>query len=261
MARKIIIDTDPGIDDTMAILFALRSPELEVIGLTAVFGNTCVEDTAQNALRLVELEGHDSIPVTQGAGRPMVMAPHGLGTFVHGMDGMGETNLPAPKGKLRPEHAASFIVETILANPGQITLVPIGPLTNIGMALRLEPKIAGMVKEVVIMGGSVYAHGNATPVAEANISNDPHAAQIVFSAEWPITMVGLDVTTKTIMTPAYLAELAKAKNKATDLITRILPVYQRFHDQFYGLKGSVHTHDPSAIAYMVDPGLFQFQRQ
>jgi purine nucleosidase len=116
-----------------------------------------------------------------------------------------------------------------------------------------------MVKEVVIMGGSAYARGNATPAAEANISNDPYAAQLVFSAGWPLTMVGLDVTTKTVMTPAYLAKLASAGNKATDFISRVLPLYQRFHDGVYGPTGEIHTHDPSAIAYLIDPTLFKTQ--
>ncbi len=260
MARKILIDTDPGIDDTMAILLALRSPELEVVGLSAVFGNTRVEMTAQNALRLVELEGHGDIPVAKGAGVPMVIPVKALGTHVHGDDGMGNTNPPPPKGRLMDIPAAEFIVEMILANPGEITLVPVGPLTNIGLALRLEPRIVGLVKEVVIMGGSAYARGNATPVAEANINNDPHAASLVFSAGWPLTMVGLDVTTKTIMTRDYLEALGRVGNPATTFFARILPVYQAYFDKFYGMGGSIHTHDPSAIAYLIDPGLFKTQR-
>jgi len=151
MTRKILIDTDPGIDDTMAILFALRSPELEVVGLTTVFGNTDVEYTAQNALRLVELEGNDHIPVAQGAGRPLILPLRSLGKLVHGQDGMGNANLPPPKGRLASQHAAQFIVETVLANPGEITLVPVGPLTNLALALRLDARIAGLVNKVVLM--------------------------------------------------------------------------------------------------------------
>jgi uridine nucleosidase len=260
MARKILIDTDPGVDDTMAILFALHSPEFEIVGLSAVFGNTRVETTAQNALRLVELEGHDQIPVAQGLGRPMVMPLRGLGTHVHGEDGMGGTNPPPPQGKLVKQSAPEFIVETILANPGEITLVPIGPLSNVGMALRLEPRIASLVKEVVIMGGSVYARGNATPVGEANIANDPQAAEIVFSAGWPLTMVGLDVTKKTQMTPQFLQTIFERHSKATDLIERILPFYQRYFDQWFGLAGTIHTHDPSAIAYLLDPSLYRTEK-
>ena len=169
MAKKIIFDTDPGVDDTMALTFALRSPELEVVGVTSVFGNAAGSVTAQNALRLVELEGNDHIPVARGADRAVVFPAMELGTMVHGEDGMGNTNPPPPKGKLLDMHAAEFIVETVLANPGDITLVPVGPLTNIALALRLEPRIADLVAEVVLMGGAAHVPGNITPLAEANI--------------------------------------------------------------------------------------------
>ena len=260
MTVKILIDTDPGIDDTMAILFALRSPEFEITGLTTVFGNTDVVFTAQNALRLVELEGHDHIPVAQGAGRPLILPLRSLGKLVHGEDGMGNTNPPPPKGRLVSQSAAQFIVETVLASPGEITLVPVGPLTNVALALRLEPRIAGLVKEVVLMGGSAFRGGNASPVAEANIYNDPHAARIVFNAGWSLTMVGLDVTMQCIMSVEYLNNLCQSGNPATNLIGKILPVYQNFHDQVYGMGGAIHTHDPSAIAYLIDPDLFQTER-
>ncbi len=260
MTQKIIIDTDPGVDDSMAILFALRSPELEVVGLTTVFGNTDVDVCAQNALRLVELEGHDHIPVAQGAGVPLSMPPRSRGKRVHGDDGMGNTNPPPPKGRLAGVHAAQFIVEMVLAHPGEIALAPVGPLTNIALAVRLEPRIVSLVKEVVIMGGAATVPGNASPVAEANIHNDPQAAAIVFSAGWPLTMVGLDVTMKTIMTKEYLANLSRAGNKATELIGRIPPFYQAFFDKNYGMGGSIHTHDPSAIACLIDRSLFRIER-
>lgn len=257
--RKILIDTDPGIDDSMAILFALRSPDLEVVGLTAVFGNTDVEHTAQNALRLVELEGHGNIPVAQGAGIPLIIPPRPHGKMVHGANGLGEVDMPPPRGKILDIPAAQFIVETVQKNPGEVTLVPIGPLTNIALALRLEPRISKLVKEVVMMGGSA-GRGNASPAAEANIFNDPEAAAIVFGAGWPLTMVGLDVTVKTIMTKAYLEELGRAGNKATDFIARILPFYQKFFDQVEGFAGAIPTHDPSAIACLIDRSLFEIQR-
>lgn len=260
MAQKIIIDTDPGVDDSMAILFALRSAELEVVGLTAVFGNTDVDICAQNALRLVELEGHGHIPVAQGAGVPLFIPPRSHGKMVHGADGMGGTNPTPPQGKLLPIHAAQFIAETVMAHPGEITLVPIGPLTNIALALRLEPRIARAVKEVVIMGGAATVPGNASPVAEANIHNDPDAAAIVFGAGWPLTMVGLDVTTKTQMSKEYLDDIGRAGNKATNLIRRILPFYQKYFDDFYGMGGTIHTHDPSAITCLIDRSLFSIER-
>jgi inosine-uridine nucleoside N-ribohydrolase len=133
----------------------------------------------------------------------------------------------------------------------------VGPLTNIAIAVRLEPKIIDRVKEVVIMGGSAFAGGNASPVAEANIYNDPHAAAIVFNAGWPLTMVGLDVTMKSIMTKVYLDEICLAGNPATNLIRDIIPFYQRYHDEIYGMGGDLHTHDPSAIAYVLNPGFFR----
>jgi uridine nucleosidase len=257
MPRKILIDTDPGVDDAMAILFALRSPELEVLGLTAVFGNAHIDTAALNALRLVELEGNGEIPVAKGAARPLFIPPRGVGDFVHGKDGFGDSYLPLPSGQLLDIPAAQFIVETVTRYPHEVTLVPVGPLTNIALALRLEPKIVDLVSQVVLMGGAAYVPGNASPVAEANIVNDPHAAAIVFGAGWPLTMVGLDVTMKCVMTKKYLQVLGETGNPATDLIKCILPFYQDYHDQVYGMDGDIHTHDPSAIAYLLNPGLFQ----
>lgn len=256
MVKKILIDTDPGVDDAMAILFALRSPELEVVALTTVFGNAPVDLTTQNALRLLELEGNHHIPVARGADLPLVRPRGELGLYVHGDDGMGGLNLPPPTGAPVDIPAAQFIVDIVMANPGEITLVPLGPLSNIGLALMLEPAIAHNVAEVILMGGSAYDRGNASPVAEANIYNDPEAAALVFDAGWPLTMVGLDATHRCVMTPSYLDELYQAGNPATELIRKILPFYQRFHDCFYAMSGSLHTHDPSAVAYAIDPGLF-----
>jgi purine nucleosidase len=257
MPKKIIIDTDPGVDDTIAICTALRSPEVEVVGLTSVFGNAPGEITAQNALRLVELEGNNHIPVARGSDIPLVAPLEKLGTWVHGEDGMGNTNPSAPQGKLSGQSAAEFIVDMAHQFPNQITLVPVGPLTNIALALLLDPSIASLIKEIVIMGGAVTIPGNMTPVAEANIYHDANAAEIVMRAGWPLTLVGLDVTQKTIMTPLYLQGLFNADNPAVKLIQNILPCYQKYFNDFEGLNGSIHTHDPSAIAYVLNPGLFK----
>ena len=257
MAQKIIIDTDPGIDDAMAILAALHSPELEVLGLTTVFGNTEVELCSLNALRLVELEGNDHIPVAQGCGQPMVHDIISFSAGVHGKDGFGNTNLPLPHGKLDPRHAAQFIIDTVMANPHEVILAPLGPLTNIAMAYRLEPRIAPLVKEVVLMGGCAFALGNISATAEANIYHDPHAAEVVFAAPWKVTMVGLDVTTKIVMRPDYFEKLYAAGNPAVELLEKIQPCYQAFHEQIYGLKGAIHTHDPAVIAYLLAPELFR----
>ena len=257
MPKKIIIDTDPGIDDAMAILAALHSPELEVLGLTTVFGNTTVDLCSLNALRLVELEGNDHVPVAQGCGQPLVHDLNSFSAGVHGKDGLGNTNLPLPHGKLNPRHAAQFIIDTVMANPHEVILAPIGPLTNIAMAYRLEPRIAPLVKEVVLMGGCAFALGNISAVAEANIYHDPHAAEVVFAAPWKVTMVGLDVTTKIVMRPEYFSKLYAAANPAVGLLEKIQPCYQDFHEEIYGMKGAIHTHDPAVIAYLLAPELFR----
>jgi len=256
MPQKIIIDTDPGIDDTMLILGALHSPELEILGLTTVFGNAEVDVCAHNGLRLVELEGNDHIPVAQGCGKAIFIPTEEVGTHVHGLDGMGNTNPPPPAGTLDPRHAAQFIIEMVRANPGEVTLVPVGPLTNIALALLLDPGLASLVKEVVLMGGSAYAPGNISPVAEANIAHDPHAAALVLGAGWKVTMLGLDVTTRVIMTPEYLNAMFTHDTPATRLLQRILPCYQDFHHLFYGMGGAIHTHDPSCLAYLLAPELY-----
>jgi uridine nucleosidase len=176
---------------------------------------------------------------------------------VHGKDGLGNTNLPLPHGKLDPRHAAQFIIDTVMANPHEVILAPIGPLTNIAMAYRLEPRIAPLVKEVVLMGGCAFALGNISAVAEANIYHDPHAAEVVFAAPWKVTMVGLDVTTKIVMRPEYFAKLYAAGNPAVGLLEKIQPCYQDFHEEIYGMKGAIHTHDPAVIAYLLAPELFR----
>jgi len=261
MPKKIIFDTDPGVDDAMAILFGLHSPELDFIGITTVFGNTDTETTTQNALRLLELEGRSDIPVAKGAAKPYVRPEPFYGRAFHGVDGLGNTNMPAPHGKPINTPAAQFIVETIMSNPGEITLVPVGPLTNLALALRLEPKIVDYVKEVVIMGGAAFCPGNVTYVAEANISNDPHAANLVFSAGWNLTMVGLDVTTKAVQSNEMIESLTNAGTRTTDFIKKILPLYQDAHRQKdEDMAGAINTHDPSAIAFLIDPGLFVTRR-
>lgn len=257
MPRKIIIDTDPGVDDAMAILFALQSPELNVVGLTTVFGNVEVDLATANALRLVEFAGRSEIPVARGAEKPLELPFAGPADFVHGQDGLGNTNLAAPAGRAVDATAAEFIVETVMANPGEITLVPIGPLTNIALALELEPRIAGAVAEVVLMGGAATVNGNVNPAAEANFYNDPHAADRVFLADWEVAMVGLDVTVEVLMDEPYLDSLRSSA--AGDFIYRISRFYHAFHQRVHGIS-ALHTHDPSAIAYLIDRSLFAFER-
>ena len=255
MAKKLLIDTDPGIDDAMALLFALNSPEVAVVGLTTIFGNVFVEQATENALRLIEFAECDGIPVAQGAAKPLMMPLVGVADFVHGNDGFGDTGQPAPKGQADERPAAEFIVDTIMANPGEITLMPVGPLTNIALAVELEPRIADNVAEVILMGGAATVNGNVNPAAEANIYNDPHAADIVFNAGWPVTMVGLDVTMAIEMDSAYLDGLKADGGRTGAFIHDITRFYLDFHKSIHDIA-SLHTHDPAAVAYAIDPTLF-----
>jgi purine nucleosidase len=210
MAQKIIFDTDPGIDDAMAILFALASPEFEVVGLTTIFGNVHTDLATQNALRLLEFAGRPEIPVAHGAAKPLQIAFDEPASFRPRRERVwARSTLPEPTTApdLRP--AAQFIVDTVMQHPGEITLVPVGPLTNMALALMLEPRIVERVAGVVMMGGAGAVNGNVNPAAEANIWHDPHAADRVFTAGWPITMLGLDVTMAVQMDDAYLARAAQ----------------------------------------------------
>ncbi|MCY3717443.1 MAG: nucleoside hydrolase [Chloroflexi bacterium] len=259
MARKIIIDTDPGVDDSMAIFFALASPELDVIGLTTIFGNVRTPLATTNALRLLEIADRADIPVAQGALDPLTRSFEGPVPFVHGEDGQGDIFLPEPGRQPLAIPAAQFIIEQLRAQPGEITLVPIGPLTNIALALRLEPRICEWVDEVVLMGGNALVPGNASPAAEANIRNDPEAADLVFGADWQVTMVGLDVTLRVHMSPADIAEYSTHGNVMSEHITRILPHYRHYFEANYDAQG-IFVHDSSAIAYLLQPELFQTRR-
>lgn len=253
--QKIIIDTDPGIDDSMAIFFALSSPELDVIGLTTVFGNVYVDLAATNALRLLEIAGRTDIPVAKGAANSLVGDYGDPPAFIHGDDGQGNVHLPLPSSQPIDQSAAQFIIEQVMAAPGEITLVPIGPLTNIALALRLEPRIAQNVKEIVLMGGNALVPGNSTPAAEANIKDDPEAADVVFGAGWPVTMVGLDVTTKASMSDQQLQAYVRSSSPMARHIARITPFYMEFSKRVNGVGGLL-VHDSTAIAYLLMPDAF-----
>ena len=259
--HKIIFDTDPGVDDAMALLLALRSPEIDVIGITTVFGNSRVEVTTRNALNLLDLAGRTDIPVARGAGQPLVTSPGTTAEYVHGDDAMGNigwTNVNNPAQHPIDKTAARFIVDTVMANPNEVTIVAVGPMTNLALALKLEPGIAQATREVVIMGGNVVAPGNVSPFAEANVHSDPHAAAQMLSAGWHVTMAGLDVTQATQMDDDYFRDLAESGDPFGVFISRIVPFYQAFHRTWYGYEhGAIDTHDPSAIAYVIDPSLFK----
>ena len=256
--RKVIVDAYPGIDDALAMLFALRSPALDVLGITTVFGNANIEVGTANALRLVELAGRD-VPVARGAAHPLIIPPASPPDFVHGTDGLG--NIAAPKPTRQPIEvsAAEFIVSTARRHPGQVTLLAVGRLTNLALALALEPRLPALVREVVLMGGSASAGGNVTPVAEAIIWGDPHAADIVFGAPWKVTMVGLDVTSRVRLGDDRLERMAARDQRVGGFIYRITRFYKQFHDSM-GVTGGFYVHDPSAVAYLIDPGLFSTDR-
>jgi len=252
--RRVIIDTDPGIDDTLAILLALASPELRVEGLTVVRGNVGVEQCARNALAVLEIAGHPEIPVAGGADRPLVRPSHGHGHLIHGQDGLGETGLAGDR-PVPDRRAVDFLLSRISAAPHELTIVALGPLTNLALAVSVEPRLAHWVREVIVMGGAVATRGNATPVAEANIHNDPEAARIVFHAGWPVTLVGLDVTQTVTMTPAYLERLTAVRTPVTELIAKITPFYLRAYKRSIGIDG-FYVHDPTAMAAAIRPALF-----
>src|SRR5215813_4450329 len=200
--KKIIFDTDPGTDDAMALMLALNSPELDVRAITVVPGNVTAQMGLENALRMVSLANRCDIPIAGGAQHPLFQKLI-TAEFWHGKNGLANVELPPSKCKADPRWAPDLIIEMVHANPHEIMLVPIGPLTNIALALEKDPSIASLVKEVVIMGGSISG-GNVNAAAEANIYNDPEAAQIVFQAGWPLTMVGLDVGDKTLLTRKHI---------------------------------------------------------
>ena len=252
---KLIIDTDPGVDDAMAILYATAHAGLELIGLTTVFGNVPVATATRNALFLAEMAGLD-IPVAEGAAVPLVqpLPPHP--DFVHGVEGFG--NLPpcTPKGQADPRPAARFLCERAAAHPGQVTICAVGPLTNLAAALELAPSIAHNVGRVVVMGGAVGCPGNVNADAEANIWNDPHAAAAVFAADWPVTLVGLDVTEAVKCSPEDFADLARAAPVIGGFLDRAVQFYFDFHRSRHDLDGC-HMHDPTAVIEITDPGVFK----
>lgn len=254
--NKIIIDTDPGVDDTMAIYFALRSSKIDVVGLTTIFGNVNVDLATINALRILEIAGCTYIPVVKGASDPLTRPFSGPVPFVHGDDGQGNTHPAPPKSHAEDGTAAQYIVDQIMGNPGEITLVPIGPLTNLALALRLEPQIVTHVKEVILMGGNALCPGNATPSAEANINNDPEAADLVFAASWPVTMVGLDVTHKVNMSNKVLRGFGDIDDPLAKHISEIIGFYRDFFESVNNIKG-IYVHDSSAIAFLLDRSLFE----
>ncbi len=257
MAQKIIIDTDPGIDDAMAIELAFAHPGLEVVGLTTVFGNVHVDKATRNAIRLVELAGADcaDCPVAEGAAAPLVRPLEPPGYHVHGPEGFGDHPAETPRGRAHRLDAADFIIETLRDHPREITLVPIGPLTNIATALRRDPSITAKVRDVVVMGGAIERRGNVTEWAEANIWHDPHAAAEVFAADWPVTLVGLDVTERTRCRPMDFARISDHSPTVGGFLERAAEFYLGWHRK-KGVHDGCFLHDPAAVLAVAEPALF-----
>ena len=257
MKRKIIIDTDPGQDDAVAILLALASPEeLDILGIVAVAGNVSLAQNARNALKVVELAGRKDVAVYAGCERPMrrqlVTAEH-----VHGETGLDGPDLPAPTQSLEAQFGVDFIIDTLMAHePGTVTLATLGPLTNIAMALVKKPAIAERVQEIVMMGGGYFEGGNITPAAEFNIYVDPEAADVVMRSGVPIVMAPLDVTHQMQGTKERLARIKAIGNKAGTAVYEMLSFSERFDLKKYESPGAP-LHDPCVMAYLIKPELFQ----
>jgi purine nucleosidase len=254
-AKKVIIDTDPGTDDAIAILLALNSPELDVRALTVVPGNVTAALGLENALKLASLANRCDIPVAGGAQHPLFQKLI-TAEFWHGKNGLANVGLPAPKCKADSRFAPDLIIEMVHQQPHEITLVPIGPETNIALAVLKDPSIVPLVKEVVVMGGSISG-GNVNAAAEANIYNDPEAAQIVFQAGWPLTMVGLDVGNLTLFNRQHLKQLAKTHGPENDFLVSVLDFLIELSEKF-GETGTP-MYDPLAVGAAIDSTIVKTQ--
>ncbi|BFG40395.1 hypothetical protein CerSpe_266690 [Prunus speciosa] len=256
--KKIIIDTDPGIDDAMAIFVALQSPEVEVIGLTTIYGNVYTTLATRNALHLLEVAGRTDIPVAEGSHVTITKGTKlRIADFVHGADGLGNQNFPPPKGKPIEQSAAAFLVEQANLYPGKITVVALGPLTNIALATQLEPAFAKNIGQIVLLGGAFAVNGNVNPAAEANIFGDPDAADMVFTSGADILGVGINVTHQVVLTDADREKLARSNGKFAQYLCKILDVYFSYHRDAYSTKG-VYLHDPTALLAAVNPSLITY---
>ncbi|KAF8402432.1 hypothetical protein HHK36_013388 [Tetracentron sinense] len=272
--KKIIIDTDPGIDDAMAIFVALRSPEVEVIGLTTIYGNVYTTLATRNALHLVnyyyyyfffnghlnllEVAGRTDIPVAEGSHVTITKGTKlRIADFVHGTDGLGNQNFPPPKGKPIEQSAATFLIQQANLYPGKVTVVALGPLTNIALAIQLDPEFSKKIGQIVILGGAFAVNGNVNPAAEANIFGDPDAADIVFTCGADILTVGINVTHQVVLADTDRTKLAQSSGKFAQYLCKILEVYFSYHRDAYYTKG-VYLHDPTALLAAVIPSLITY---
>ncbi len=254
--RKIIIDTDPGQDDAVAILLALASPELEVVGITTVAGNVPLSLTQKNARIVCELAERPDIKVFAGASRPMVR-PLVTAEYVHGSTGLNGPDLPDPTMPLQDQHAVDFIIDTVRAGAeDEITLCPLGPLTNIALAMQKAPDIIPRLRQIVLMGGGCFEGGNVTPTAEFNIYVDPHAADVVFRSGVPVVVIPLDVTHQCLTTAKRTAAFRALGTNCGIATAEMMEFFERFDEGKYGTDGGP-LHDPNVIAYLLKPELYE----
>ena len=255
--KRIIIDTDPGIDDALAILLAIASPELQLDGVVTVHGNCSLEQATRNGLSILELANASHIPLAKGCELPLVQSSL-LAPETHGNTGIGYAKLPEPRIRPTVQHGIDFLIEQVMASPGEITLVAIGPLTNVAMAIRKEPKFAKSLKELVIMGGAIRLEGNTTALGEFNIYVDPHAAHIVFHSGIPMTLVPLDVTYQCILTAPDVEQLLKIDSPIPKFVKDSTDFYMQYHDEYQSIKGCI-INDPLALALTFAPELCDYQ--
>lgn len=254
-SRQLILDMDLGIDDALAVLYLAAQPDLDIVAAGSVHGNTPADFAAGNLLRVLALAGRADVPVALGASRPLVRELH-LGAEVHGADGLGDTVAGPAPGAVTGESAPEQLVRLAREAPGRYDVLATGPLTNLAIALMLEPALPRLVRAVTVMGGAATVPGNMSPTAEANIWHDPEAARLVFEAPWPVTMVGLDVTTQTLLDEAAVATIAAAAphSERARFVTAILRCYLDFYERITGRR-ACSLHDPSAAAVYADPSL------
>lgn len=250
--QKLILDCDPGHDDAVAIMLAANDPRLELLGVSVVAGNQTLENTRRNACHVLQWIGREDVPVYAGCGQPMVREKI-IAADIHGKTGLDGPEFPPLHKEIEPEHAVQFIIRTLLASDGDIIMVTTGPMTNLAMAMRMEPRIVEKIKRIVLMGGS-YTNGNVTPAAEFNIIADAEAAYVCFTAGRPITMVGLDVTRKVLCYPEIVERMGKIGNCASRLFVELMGHFCKTQKEIFGWEGGP-LHDPVTIASLIDPEL------
>ncbi|MCI1984830.1 MAG: nucleoside hydrolase [Bifidobacteriaceae bacterium] len=258
MAKKIILDSDPGHDDAVAMLLALGNENIDLLGVTTIGGNQTLHKVTHNALAVLEEAGIHTVPVSAGCEGPLVRELE-TAPGVHGDTGLDGVDLPTPTQAVTGKHAVDFIIDTIMDNePGTITLVPTGPLTNIAMAVRKEPQIVSRVKEVVLMGGGVHV-GNWSAVAEFNIKVDPEAAHVVFNAPWPVTMIPLDLTHQALCTPERQRNIESIGTPLSHFVSQLMDYFRKSYAENQGFVDPP-VHDPCTVAYLIDPSIMTIKK-